>query len=308
MLTFKTFLIEKSIRQGLPHISTMDYKQFGSLIKGGQVHLHHATEKTDAMSHLMGHDEKGFYTQSSGSSSEKMRKPGDFYIRAKKRAAETGKPYNPAIASAFANVHKQLALNPGITSHLKATHEKTHSDVKIRGEVFYKPLAKPSEVKGEVKFVGTYYSPSHMGSMGKYVVHSKLPENQHLDAKHVSKFSTPEINFDNDTVKFKPVSLDVSKEHRAFSQLNHGVLSSRTTSVNRATKAAEQEKLTQIKASVSSKVDSHIASAHISPKWGSGSEGLVIHPSASNPEAPRFKVTSAAFKAYRASPDSRFTK
>ena len=67
-------------------------------------------------------------------------------------------------------------------------------------------------------------------------------------------------------------------------------------------------KLYHIQSSVSAKVEHHFSKANISPKWGSGTEGMVVHPSASNPESPRFKVTSAAFKAYKADPNNRFKK
>jgi hypothetical protein len=42
----------------------------------------------------------------------------------------------------------------------------------------------------------------------------------------------------------------------------------------------------------------------LTPKWGSGSEGFVVHPSSENPEAPRFKKTSDDFRAYKANPEN----
>ena len=90
MLGFKNYLISESIRQGLPHITTMTHGQTSNLLKGGKIHLSDVTEKTDGMTHVMGYDEKGFYTQSSGSGSEKMRKPEDFHERAKRLTKETG--------------------------------------------------------------------------------------------------------------------------------------------------------------------------------------------------------------------------
>ena len=311
MHTFKQFLEEKiilseSIRQGLPHITSMDHGQFSSLIKGGKVHVHDVTEKTDGMTHVMGHDEHGFYTQSSGSGSEKMRSPADFGKRAKARAEVTGKPFNPTASDAFAHVHSILAANKGVTEHLRKQHEKTGEDTKIRGEVFYKPLSTPSDQhKGEVKFVGTSYDPKHMGSVGKYVIHSKLPENHHVDVEKFKNHSTPSLNFDDDKIEHKSAHIDVSAEAKKFGGLNHELLTSRTTKTNKTAKEAETEKLNKIKSSVSSKVDAHVEKAGISPKWGSGSEGLVVHPSAHNPEAPRFKVTSAAFRAYRADPATK---
>lgn len=306
MLTFKQFITE-SIRQGLPHITTMDHGQFSNLVKGGKVHVHDVTEKTDGSTHKFGYDEHGFYTQSSGSGSEKMRKPSDFHERAKRRATETGKDYNPTISDKFAQVHKILHGNKELQSHLKSQHEKTGKEVQVRGELFHKGLARPSEEhKGEVKFVGTSYDPKHMGSVGKYVIHTKLPENQGHDVEHFKKhLSTKELNFDDDKIEHKPAHIDVSHEHKAFGKLNHELLTSRTTKTNKAAKEAENEKFSEIKKSVSDKVDTHVKKSNVTPKWGSGTEGLVVHPSEHNPEAPRFKVTSDAFRAYKADPTSK---
>jgi hypothetical protein len=301
MLSFSQFLTE-SIRQGLPHISTMQHGQFSNLIHGGKVHLNDVTEKTDGMTHVMGHDENGFYTQSSGSGAEKMRKPEDFHERAKRRAEETGKPYDSTAADAFADVHRILQGNKAVQNHLSTQFKKTGQDTKIRGEVFYKPLSRPSEEKkGEIKFVGTSYDPSHMGSKGKYVIHSKLPENDHIDAEHAAKhFSTDEMNFDTDKINHKGGHVDVSAETKQFGKLNHALITSRTTKTNKEEKNTELGKMRAIQKRVSDKVDAHVKKSGITPKWGSGSEGLVVHPSKQNPDAPRFKVTSDAFREYKA--------
>lgn len=307
MLSFKNYLISESIRQGLPHITTMTHGQTSNLIGSGTIHLSDLTEKTDGMTHVMGHDEHGFYTQSSGSGSEKMRKPEDFHERAKRRAKETGKEYDPTSANAFAHVHELLQNNIPLQNHLKKQFNKTKSDVKIRGEVFYKPLSRPSEEKkGEIKFVGTSYDPSHMGSVGKYVIHSKLPENNHVDVEHFSKnMSTPELNFDHDIIEHKGSRVDVSKEAKEFGKLNHDLINSRTTKTNKEQKTAELAKMSSIQKKISNKVDAAIKSSGAEPKWGSGSEGIVVHPSKSNPNAPRFKVTSDAFRAFKADPKNK---
>jgi hypothetical protein len=290
----------------------MDHRQFGDLIRGGKVHIHKATEKTDGMTHVMGHDEHGFYTQSSGSGSEKMRKPSDFHERAQRRAKETGKPYDPTASDAFGHVHNILASNKSLQKHLKDEHKRTGEDTKIRGEVFYKPLAKQSEDHPhEIKFVGTSYSPHHMGHVGKYVVHSELPDNKHItDHEHFSKaHSKEDINFDHDKIEHKPGHVDVSKEHKAYNGLDHELLNTRTKPSNKAEKTAEQEKLSHIQKAVATKVDHHVRASGMKPKWGSGTEGVVVHPSEHNPHAPRFKVTSDAFRGYRADPSkSRFKK
>jgi hypothetical protein len=279
----------------------MTHEQFGNLTKGGRVHIHDVTEKTDGMTHQFGHDEHGFYTQSSGSGSEKMRSPEDFHKRAKRRAEETGKPYDPTAADAFAHIHRVLAANAALQHHLKAEFHRTGKEVKVKGEAFYKPLSRQSEEHpDEIKFVGTSYHPGHMGSVGKYVIHSKLPENQNHDIEHFKKhLSNSEMNFDDDKVEHKPSHVDIKDEHEKFKKLNHDLIKSRTTKANKEAKEKEIAKFEKIKSAVSKKVDDHIASKNIKPKWGSGTEGLVVHPSEKNPEAPRFKVTSQAFKQYK---------
>lgn len=307
MLRFKSFLLnEASIRQGLPHISTMTHDQFHNLTKGGKVHVDDVTEKTDGQTMMFGHDENGFYTQSSGSGSEKMRNPEDYASRAKRRSEETGKPFDPTASNAFGDIHKNLQQNKALQDHLKSQYKKTGQEVKVRGESFYKPWGRPSEVPGEVKFVGTSYDPSHMAKVGKFVIHSRLPENQGHDLEHFKKnLSDENINFDDDKIEHKPSHVDVSQEKSDFDTLNHDLINSRTTKSNKEAKEAEIGKFAAIKQRAAEKVDAHMKSQNIKPKWGSGTEGAVIHPSINNPDAPRFKVTSDAFRAYKQSDESK---
>lgn len=299
MITIKQILSE-GIRQGLPHITTMDHQQFGDLVGKGHIDLHDMTEKTDGSAHKFGYDEHGFYTQYTGSGNEKMRSPQDFHERAKRRAAETGKPLDLSAANTFGHIHSVLHGNQALQEHLKKHYEKTGKEVQVKGEMFYRPNAKPSEVKGEVKFVGTSYDPSHMGSVGKYVIHTKLPENQDHDVDHfVKNLSNSQINFDHDRIEgAKPSRLDVSEHAREYHALNHELLGSRTTPKNKEAKLAEQSKLSRIQKAVSDKLDTHIKKMNLRPRWGSGSEGIVVHPTG---KQPRFKVTSAGFREYRQS-------
>ncbi len=309
MKTFTQFinqeinLSEASIRQGLPHITTMSHDQFHNLIDSGKIHLHDMTEKTDGQTHVMGYDKYGFYTQSSGSGSEKMRKPEDFAIRAKRRASETGKEYDPTSSNAFGHIHSLLQNNKKLQKYLEAKHQKTGEDVKVRGEVFYKPWGREGDKPGETKFVGTSYATDHMGKVGKYVIHSKLPENQNHDIEHFKKhLSDDNINFDDDKIDHIPSHVDVHDEKRHFSTLNHDLINSRTTIKNKESKTKELEKLKEIQKKVSDKVDKHIGSLGLKPKWGSGSEGIVVHP---HNNQPRFKVTSDAFRKFKNSDDSK---
>jgi len=305
MKSFITFIVE-SIRQGLPHITKMTRDQFAGLTQDGKVHVNKITEKTDGMTHMMGHDEHGFYTQSSGSGNEKMRSAQDFVDRATRRSQETGKPLDLTAAHAFGHIHSILQANKGLQDHLRSQYEKSGEEVKIRGEAFYKPLSTPSETTpGEIKFVGTSYDPSHMGSVGSYIIHSQLPENHHVNLEHFkSHLSTPEMNFDDDVIKHTPAHIDVSNEVKEYHGLNHELLAARTSPKNKEAKEAENAKFDAIKQKVSDKVDAHVKSAGLTPKWGSGSEGIVVHPSSENSQAPRFKVTSDTFRAYKANPEN----
>jgi hypothetical protein len=79
MITFNNLrLLSESIRQGLPSIENMKHEDFHNLISGGKVPVHSVTEKTDGSTFKFGHDEHGFYSQSSGSGSERMRTPEDY--------------------------------------------------------------------------------------------------------------------------------------------------------------------------------------------------------------------------------------
>ena len=115
--------------------------------------------------------------------------------------------------------------------------------------------------------------------------------------------SGSDINFDHDKIGNKKTSVNVSDEQEKFNNLDHSLLSSRTTKSNKEAKLAELAKMAEIQKRVSEKIDSHVKSLNLSPRWGSGTEGLVVHPAEENPNAPRFKVTSDTFRAYRADPN-----
>jgi len=315
MQRFKSFILE-SVRVGLPHLystktaagndtPSLSTDQFHHLTKGGKVHIHGVTEKTDGQTFKMGHDEHGFYTQHSGSGDEKIRTAQGHIDRAKRRAQETGKPYDPTAPEAFAKFHDALHKNKALQAHLAAEYKRTGKEVVVKGEAFNNALARPSDTKkGEVKFVHTSYKKPR--GLGTFVIHSRLPENQGHDTEHFrNNLSDSNINFDDDKIAHKPGHVDVADEVREFHGLNHELINSRTTPKNKAAKAAELEKFNAVKKKVSDKVTRHLGSLGIKNKFGSGTEGLVVHPSAANPEAPRFKAINPAFKEAKAK-SSRF--
>lgn len=311
MRQFTSFLKE-SIRQGLPHIHStttpagnqtpsLSTDQFHHTTRGGKVHIHDVTEKTDGQTFKFGYDHHGFYTQHSGSGDERIRTGQGHIDRAKRRAAETGKEYVPHAHEAFAKFHDALHNNQKLQTHLQKMHKK-HGEVSVRGEAFNRHIATPGDHPHEVKFVHTSYSTHGMGHHGSFVIHSKLPDNHLHDAEHFKKhLSDHNITFDHDRVDHPKGHVDVSHEVKDFHKLDHGLINSRTTPSNKAAKMAEIEKFNHIKHRVHQKVVSHVKSLGIKNKWGSGTEGLIVHPSEHNVHAARFKVVDDSFKKAKAS-------
>ena len=317
MLSFKRFFTEASIRQGLPHLHStltpagnqtpsLSTDEFAKTTKGGKIHVHHVTEKTDGQTFKFGHDEHGFYTQHSGSGDERIRTGKGHIDRAKRRSAETGKPYDPTGPTAMAKFHDALHSNKALQDHLHSEYKKK-GDVAVSGEAFNKSLARPGDKKGEVKFVHTSYSTKGMGKQGNFVIHSKMPANKDHDTEHFKKnLSDHNIKFDDDVVHHEPSHVEVHDEVKDFHKLNHDLINARTTPSNKEAKAAESEKFNNIKKRVSDKVSAHLADKNIQNKWGSGTEGLVVHPPPHNPEASRFKAINPKFKEAKASSSLSF--
>lgn len=281
MLRFKSFLLESEgkLRQGLSHVSDLKHDQLSNLVSSGNIHGD-VTEKSDGSAFEVGHDEHGFFTRTSHS--DKMRNSGDYQSAAKKKF---GEGFDPSISAHFDRIHKELHSNPKLTSYLAKTPGKS-----MKGEIFYKPHGKPTE-SGELRFVGTAYDPKKMGESGSFIVHSKLSDNSHHDINHLKTLGDENFNIDHDDVN-KKVNIDVSKEKEDLSKINTDLLSSRKKADKEA-KMAENAKLDSIKSSIHNKLKGHLS--ELKPKWGSETEGYVIHPHKGS-SAPRIKVISDTFK------------
>lgn len=302
MKTFKEYITEvfltEAVRTGLPTIHSsesktpMDHHQLHNLIHTGKVHLNDVTEKTDGSVFHLHYDDKGFGTQYSGSGNEIMRSKADYHERTKRRAQETGKEYNPTVPEGFGKFHEALAKNKGLQTHMKSEYEKTGKPVHIKGEAFNRNLGEHHDDETHSTAV-TKYDTSHMGKHGKFVIHSKLPGNEHH--QDLSKHSDENITLDDDKIPFKPTHVDVKDEAEKLKGLNHELLNSRTTMRNKEDKEREMSKVSHIAKSVSDKVNDAITNQHIKPKWSKvgNSEGFVIHPVG---DQPRFKVLAPEFK------------
>lgn len=284
MKTFKQFILEtdEKVRQGLSHVSDLKPEEFHELTKSGKL-SGDATEKSDGMAFKIGHDEHGFYTQTSRS--DKMRNSGDYETAAR---AKFGDSFNPEVSRHFDRIHKELQSNPRLTQYL------ANGGKHIKGEIFYKPHGKPTE-NGELRFVGTAYDPKKMGKTGSFIVHSKLPENAHHDLDHLKTLGDENFNIDDDSTGHK-VNVDVSDEHKQFSGLNRELMKSRKHA-DKESKANEIDKFNAIKKSVHNKLKDSLS--NIPNKWGSETEGHVIHPTEGS-SAPRVKVVSDSFKQNKA--------
>lgn len=311
MIGFNTFLNEGNVRQGVKHIystttakgnqtPSLSVDDFKNTVKGGKIHIHSVTEKTDGQAFKLGYDNSGFYTQHSGSGAEKIRNARGHIDRAKKRAKETGKPYHPTGPEAMAKFHHALHTNKKLQKHLHDEYKKHGKEVIVRGEAFNKHIAQPGRRSGEIKFAHTSYNPATMGRHGSFIIHTKLPENKHHNAELFKKhLSDQNVTFDHDAINHPKTHIDVSREEKVFNKLKHNVINARTTKNNKEHKQKETEKFNRLKKVIHSKVQRHIKQMGIKPKWGKESEGIIVHPSSVNPDATRFKLTSDTFKAVK---------
>lgn len=289
MLSFKQFLTESKMRQGLSHLRDLKPGDFHRLISSGKVDGN-LTEKTDGLAFGIGYDKDGFYTRSARS--DKVRTSGEYTAYGKRKY---GEDHESPFSRHYDEIHETLQNNPALIQHLKDLHHKSGGqDVSMKGEMFWKPLGETSE-KG-VKFVGTNYDPSRMGAKGKFVLHTKLPENSIHDHRTISSLGDEHINFDHDKVANGRVSIDASKELEQFNSLDHEKMNSRKNSDSEA-KEHNKRKFQAIKDSLEAKLREHINSK-IKPKFGNETEGHVFHPTQEG--SPKFKLTSDSFAQFKA--------
>lgn len=287
MLSFKQFISEQKIRQGLDHLSNLNHERLGELLQKG-VLRGTSTRKTDGAAGMVGYDEEGFYTSSNRSG--KIRNAGDYTAYTKSKRGEDA---DTSVSSQYDQMHDNLQKNPALVSYLKSRHEQG-KPASIKGEFFLRGIGKPTE-KG-LQFVGTSYNPESMGKTGMFIMHHKLPENETHDPEHITSLGDKNVSFDHDKAENSDFNIDVSTEKKAHSEINPELLKSRKAADKEA-KEKEQQKLDSVKSSLENKLKSHVKQT--TPRsWEvkGESEGDVFHPLGSS----AFKVTSDNFRNFKA--------
>lgn len=290
MKNFGTFFVEakETLRgSGISHVKDLKHEHLGKLLDKDTL-TGHFKEKTDGMAFEIGHDEHGPYTRTSRS--EKMRKSGDYEKAAKEKF---GDDFDPSISQHFDRIHRELTSNPYLMHYLRKKKDE-HGEARLSGEMFYKPHGSPGTTPGSIRFVGTSYDPSHMGSTGKFVVHTGAEANKIHNFDKLKKLGDRTINIDDDTVHKSPVRIDVAAERKAFHNINPEILASRKKADIEA-KAYERQKLDEVKAALEKKLREH--SNKFKPKWGPETEGHVFRKTGS--DAPAVKLISNTFSAFK---------
>lgn len=292
MLRFKQFITEAKI--SLKHIAgdakgnnPFGVSELQDLVKTGKVNFGNVTEKTDGQAFEIGHHpESGFYVRYSGSGAGNYPKPEDHKKRAIERAP-LDKPYDQDIEKQkvinnVTEIHKTLLKNKPLRKMLEEKSKKTGQVAMIKGELFAKNSAKPSETQpGHLKWQGTSYRPDITGRMAGFVVHTGLEENHWLkelkdSLEKIKSLSTRKIKFDHDVIEHSVPDLNVRDMKERLSQ----------------TDPKNKEAIGEIRQELSDRIKDHWWKHAPPPKWGKETEGYVVHPSDKNPDQPRFKLTS----------------
>lgn len=269
------------LRTRIPHIKDLDHQSLLDLTTSGVI-KGAATEKTDGMAFEVGHDQDGFYSRTANS--QKMRKAGQYEAQAK---TKFGKFFNPAISKSFDDVHRHLHNNNRLVDHLKKVATDTEKDTSMKGEVFYKPNGIAAEKEGEVRFVGTAYDTKKMGSKGTFVVHSRVPTNKHHDVANISRLGDDNFKLDHDGVG-RGVNVPVHDIHAQARNIDPMLMKSRRKA-DQPAKEKEKAKYDFLKKTLHDRIKGHLTP--YTPKWGSETEGHVIHPSSGKP----FKMVDDRF-------------
>ncbi len=285
MLSFKQFINEEKLRQGLDNLRDLSHEKLGNLLRNNTL-SGVSTRKTDGAAGEVGYDEEGPYTRSANSG--KIRNAGDYsaYTRNKK-----GADADTSVSSQYDELHHKLVNNPKLMSYLKSRH-KSGLPSSIKGEFFLRGIGQKTD-KG-IKFVNTSYNPNAMGKSGMFIMHHQLPENSTHKPEDIEKLGDHHVTFDHDKSEGNQFNIDISDERKAHAQINSEVLKSRK-SADKEAKEQEKSKLDTIKTSLENKLSSHASKVKPRPWEVEGeSEGDVFHTSTG-----RVKIQSPAFRTFK---------
>lgn len=282
ILTFKQFLNEAA-RVGLPHIDVPDsipqekrknvptviskvsaaYQNLQSLIGTDKLKAP-ITEKTDGSTYRIGHDQNGFFTETSNSG--RIYSKGDYAKQAKEKHGH--KPdFDPALSTHFDELHHHLASNHNLVSYLKSKAEASpNGESTIKGEIFYKPFGQTSNDGKHITFVGTKYNTSQMSKNGSFIVHSQLPENQGHDIEHLTRLGNHSININHDKIDHPGLDLDVSDLNERLKNVDPSI---------RTRKHPHWPEVESIASDLRKRIGNSIN--NIKPKFGPETEGYVFH-------------------------------
>jgi hypothetical protein len=269
-------------RQGIPHLystttakgnqtPSLSVEQFSDLINPGLVYLHNITEKTDGQSFKFGHDNQGFYTQTTGT--DRVR---DYYDH-----------HKSDFHIAFGLFHQELQNNSNLLEYLKQTN------LEVSGEMFSTRARIINDVNRTIKFANIEYSIDKLklGHIGNFIIHTEM--NKDVFANNIKVFSTPRLIIDCDVPNYNKTHISVDDIQESYYKLNLDLIKERTKPSNKVSKLVEVEKFNNIKKEVHNRI---VNTIKLEPKWGDTTEGWVVHPSVNNPNAPRFKIITDEFK------------
>lgn len=154
-----------ALRRGIRHLRHTPISEIEQWLDSERQLVCDITEKTDGMAFAVGVEDGRVYTRTAHS--PKTFDAQEYYERALKRFGDN---VNPAISQTFIESHKLLTQNLGIVRFLKSLP----TDGEITGEMF---LNSAGEIAGDrIKFVGTWYQLSKLGSKGTFVIHTRSSE------------------------------------------------------------------------------------------------------------------------------------
>jgi len=262
MESFKKFLSEQvKDENNIVDSKDLNYGHISRLLTKGQI-IGHVSEKThDGKDFTVGHDSRGFYTKAPHTG--KMRTQGDYENDG---LSNNGEDHDPEKTNHLDNTHRDMMSNPNLTSYLQQHQATNGGDSSIKGSLYYKQHASPSE-SGGLHFDGqTSKDPEHMGSTGMFVAHSEKNKDHNLDA--LSQLGDGKIKIHHDAVQDSVAGIPAKDLQKKLESINP--------------KMMNRNKLNDIKSEIDKRIQDHVDK--LPAKWSKDNHtaGHIFHPY--NPE------------------------